>query len=67
MGQREAADYALWRQRCLRGIWHRRACPGVMEKDLQMRSTYGAPEGWSALEDWPISYRDLEASFFSRG
>jgi choline dehydrogenase-like flavoprotein len=30
-----------------------------MEKDLRMRSTYGAPEG-STLEDWPISYDDLE-------
>lgn len=30
-----------------------------MEKDFRMRSTYGAPEG-STLEDWPISYNDLE-------
>ncbi len=30
-----------------------------MEKDFRMRSTYGAPEG-SSLEDWPISYDDLE-------
>jgi len=30
-----------------------------MEKDFRMRSTYGAPEG-STLEDWPISYGDLE-------
>ena len=30
-----------------------------MEKDFRMRSTYGAPEG-STLEDWPISYADLE-------
>ena len=30
-----------------------------MEKDFRMRSTYGAPEG-STLEDWPISYDDLE-------
>ena len=30
-----------------------------MEKDFRMRSTYGAPEG-STLEDWPISYQDLE-------
>lgn len=29
------------------------------EKDFRMRSTYGAPEG-STLEDWPISYTDLE-------
>lgn len=29
------------------------------EKDFRMRSTYGAPEG-STLEDWPISYDDLE-------
>jgi choline dehydrogenase-like flavoprotein len=27
--------------------------------DFRMRSTYGAPEG-STLEDWPISYDDLE-------
>jgi len=30
-----------------------------MENDFRMRSTYGAPEG-STLEDWPISYADLE-------
>ncbi len=30
-----------------------------MEKDFRMRSTYGAPDG-STLEDWPISYDDLE-------
>jgi choline dehydrogenase-like flavoprotein len=30
-----------------------------MEKDFRMRSTYGAPVG-STLEDWPISYDDLE-------
>ena len=30
-----------------------------MEKDFRMRSTYGAVEG-STLEDWPISYADLE-------
>ena len=30
-----------------------------MEKDFRMRSTYGALEG-STLEDWPISYQDLE-------
>ena len=30
-----------------------------MEKDFRMRSTYGAPEG-STLEDWPISYGELE-------
>jgi choline dehydrogenase-like flavoprotein len=30
-----------------------------MEKDFRMRSTYGAPAG-STLEDWPISYQDLE-------
>jgi choline dehydrogenase-like flavoprotein len=29
------------------------------EKDFRMRSTYGAVEG-STLEDWPISYADLE-------
>jgi choline dehydrogenase-like flavoprotein len=28
-------------------------------KDFRMRSEYGAPEG-STLEDWPISYDDLE-------
>lgn len=30
-----------------------------MEQDFRMRSTYGAVEG-STLEDWPISYSDLE-------
>jgi choline dehydrogenase-like flavoprotein len=30
-----------------------------MPKDFRMRSTYGAPAG-SSLEDWPISYDDLE-------
>ncbi len=30
-----------------------------LTKDFRMRSTYGAPEG-SSLEDWPISYDDLE-------
>ena len=30
-----------------------------MEKDFRMRSTYGAVEG-STLDDWPISYTDLE-------
>lgn len=30
-----------------------------MEKDFRMRSTYGAVAG-STLEDWPISYGDLE-------
>ena len=30
-----------------------------MEKDFRMRSTYGSVEG-STLEDWPISYDDLE-------
>ncbi len=30
-----------------------------MEQDFRMRSTYGAPEG-STLEDWPITYNDLE-------
>lgn len=33
-----------------------------MEKDFRMRSTYGAPEG-STLEDWPISYADLEPCY----
>jgi choline dehydrogenase-like flavoprotein len=33
-----------------------------MEKDFKMRSTYGAPEG-STLEDWPISYADLEPCY----
>ncbi len=30
-----------------------------MERDFRMRSTYGAPAG-STLDDWPISYQDLE-------
>jgi choline dehydrogenase-like flavoprotein len=30
-----------------------------MEDDFRMRSTYGAVDG-STLEDWPISYADLE-------
>ncbi len=30
-----------------------------MEKDFRMRSTYGTVEG-STLEDWPISYAELE-------
>jgi choline dehydrogenase-like flavoprotein len=30
-----------------------------MEKDFHMRSTYGTPAG-STLDDWPISYDDLE-------
>ncbi|HTQ58005.1 MAG TPA: GMC family oxidoreductase [Bryobacteraceae bacterium] len=30
-----------------------------MEKDFRMRSTYGQVPG-STLEDWPISYQDLE-------
>ncbi|MGH9650138.1 MAG: GMC family oxidoreductase N-terminal domain-containing protein, partial [Terriglobales bacterium] len=33
-----------------------------MEKDFRMRSTYGAVEG-STLEDWPISYNDLESYY----
>lgn len=33
-----------------------------MEKDFRMRSTYGAVEG-SSLEDWPISYADLEPHY----
>ena len=33
-------------------------------KTFQMRSTYGAPAG-SSLEDWPISYDDLEP-FYSK-
>ena len=33
-----------------------------MEKDFRMRSTYGAPEG-STLEDWPVSYDDLEPCY----
>jgi len=30
-----------------------------MPQDFTMRSTYGAPQG-SSLEDWPVSYDDLE-------
>ena len=30
-----------------------------MEQDFRMRSTYGSVEG-STLDDWPISYQDLE-------
>lgn len=30
-----------------------------MPQDFKMRSTYGAPQG-SSLEDWPITYDDLE-------
>lgn len=30
-----------------------------MEQDFRMRSLYGTPEG-STLEDWPVTYRDLE-------
>jgi len=30
-----------------------------MEQDFRMRSTYGTVEG-STLDDWPISYQDLE-------
>ena len=30
-----------------------------LEKDFRMRTTYGAVEG-STLDDWPISYQDLE-------
>ncbi len=30
-----------------------------MEQDFRMRSTYGAVAG-STLEDWPVSYQDLE-------
>jgi choline dehydrogenase-like flavoprotein len=30
-----------------------------LPQDFRMRSTYGAPAG-SSLEDWPISYKDLE-------
>jgi len=33
-----------------------------MEKDFKMKSTYGHVEG-STLEDWPISYDDLEPSY----
>ena len=40
------------------------ACYGAMgwrymEQDFRMRSTYGAVPG-STLEDWPVSYQDLE-------
>ena len=30
-----------------------------MEKDFQLRTVYGAPAG-SSLEDWPITYHELE-------
>jgi choline dehydrogenase-like flavoprotein len=30
-----------------------------MPQDFRMKTTYGAPEG-STLEDWPVSYDDLE-------
>lgn len=30
-----------------------------LEKDFRLKSAYGAPEG-STLEDWPITYQDLE-------
>ncbi len=30
-----------------------------MERDFRMKSVYGTPEG-STLDDWPISYADLE-------
>ncbi|MFN8686913.1 MAG: GMC oxidoreductase [Acidobacteriota bacterium] len=30
-----------------------------LPRDFRMRSTYGAPQG-STLEDWPLSYDDLE-------
>lgn len=33
-----------------------------MERDFRMRSTYGALEG-STLDDWPISYADLEPCY----
>ncbi|MGD1105804.1 MAG: GMC family oxidoreductase [Terracidiphilus sp.] len=33
-----------------------------LPQDFRMRSTYGAPAG-SSLEDWPISYDDLEPSY----
>jgi choline dehydrogenase-like flavoprotein len=33
-----------------------------MERDFRMRSTYGVPEG-STLEDWPLSYQDLEPCY----
>ena len=33
-----------------------------MPQDFRMRSTYGAPAG-SSLEDWPISYDELESYY----
>ncbi len=33
-----------------------------MEQDFRLKSTYGAPED-STLEDWPISYADLEPCY----
>ncbi len=33
-----------------------------MPQDFRMRSIYGAPEG-SSLEDWPVSYDDLEPCY----
>jgi choline dehydrogenase-like flavoprotein len=33
-----------------------------MEQDFRMKSAYGAPVG-STLEDWPITYADLEPSY----
>ncbi len=33
-----------------------------MEQDFRMRSIYGCPEG-STLEDWPITYQDLEPCY----
>jgi len=33
-----------------------------LPQDFRMKSTYGAPEG-SSLEDWPITYDDLEPSY----
>ncbi len=35
-----------------------------LERDFHLRTTYGAPAG-STLEDWPISYADLEP-FYSK-
>lgn len=35
-----------------------------LPQDFRMRTTYGAPEG-SSLDDWPISYDDLEP-FYER-
>lgn len=35
-----------------------------LPQDFRMRSTYGAPDG-SSLEDWPLSYDDLEP-FYER-